>query len=171
MRKGLITAQFDVLSHTLLEASDKRKCLLWIPWFRFESWISCTPDVMVDVTSYGTKNMMLFYTRRQSVTAQITTWDLTASFVALSFFVNINERWRRSGMFSPRLADSMLTATRHYVFCRDMWYERSFNPFPGKATTESQEIWKIYELFILWRHTLQQEFIFGLLRKITKSEF
>ena len=59
MRKGPITTQFDVLSHTLPEGSDKRKYLLWISWFRFESWISCIRDVIFDVTSYGTKNMIV----------------------------------------------------------------------------------------------------------------
>jgi len=87
MQKGLVTAQFDVLSHTLTAGRDKRKYLLWISWFRFESWISCIRDIMFDVTSYATKNMVLFYSRRQSITAKITTRDPAASLLALSFFM------------------------------------------------------------------------------------
>ena len=71
MRNGLITAQFDVLSHTLPAGSDTGKYLLWISWFRLESWISCIRDLMFDVTSYGTNYVMLFYSRRQSITAKI----------------------------------------------------------------------------------------------------
>ena len=49
MWNGLVTAQFDVLSHTLLAGSDTGKYLLWISWFRFESWISYIRDLMFDV--------------------------------------------------------------------------------------------------------------------------